>query len=231
LDKYTWTLVRDEEASERWVLNELGDAVGDLIPGVTDARVTLQAPGALLNATAPVEGVEQPIDMVLEVTTSDECPRLDPFLAYLGKQARHVQGWRVKPTLIYDATRSLERGERSDAPNVLVFVQRLDGTTPEHFDRNWYQHAGHADGTEAETEQARMERAREEAERPGGLYRQNRVREAVTPTAWLVHGYTQLQLGMLVPEVPTDPYERTRGEDAFDRWPPRMVQGPELRVR
>ena len=229
MDKYAWTLVRNGGAQERWALDELGDAVGDLIPGVTDARVTLQAPAALLNATAPVGGVEQPIDAVLEITTMDECPPLDPWHEFLGGCCAHVQGWRVKPTVIFDATGALERGEQSDTPNVLVFVQRLDGTTPGHFDTNWYKHAGHADGNEAESEHSREERTREEAEH-GGLYRQNRVLEAVTPTAWVVHGYTQLQLGMLIPVVPAEPYERTRGEEAFDRWPPRMVQGPQHRI-
>ena len=191
--------------------------------------MTLQPADSYLNAAVPVDGMDVAVDAALEVTTTDECPPLDAWHEYLGSHSAHVQGWRVKPTLIFDATRRLARGERSESPNVLVFVQRLDGTTPEHFDHNWYKHAGHADGAEAESDESRAERAREE-EQSGGLYRQNRVVEPVTPTSWLVHGYTQLHLGFLVPEVPDEPYERTRGEEAFDRWPPHMVQGPEYRV-
>jgi hypothetical protein len=225
MDKYAWTLVRPPS------LDDLVAAIGELAPSASDARVTIQAEDAVLNAIVPVDGEEAPVDAVLELTTDVESPPLDPFLAFLDERCAHVQGWRVRSTLIFDATEPLAVGGTSKIPNVLVFVQRLDGTTPEHFTENWYRHAGHADGQEAESDASRAERAREEAESPGGLYRQNRVLEPVTPTAWIVHGYTQLQLGFLVPEVPAEPYERTRGEDAFDRWPPRMVQGFEHRIR
>jgi hypothetical protein len=228
-DKYAWTLVAAEGAPDGWFFDRLGALVAELVPGATDARVTVQDPDAILNATVPLGGEDRPVDAVLEVAVDIECPPFDPFLAALADQCAHVQGWRVKPTVIFDATLPLERGQQSAAPNVMVFVQRLDGTTPAHFDANWFKHAGHADGVEAESNESRAEREREEAER-GGLYRQNRVLEPVTPTAWVVHGFTQLQLGFLVPEVPAEPYERTRGEEAFDRWPPRMVQGSEHRI-
>jgi hypothetical protein len=221
VDKYAFTLVGMPDV--------LGAMVADLVPGATDARVTVQDPDAVLNAAVSVDGEDRAVDAVLEVTTELECPPLDPFLAALEQRCAHVQGWRVNPTVIFDATTPLERGQQSPSPHVMVFVQRLDGTTPAHFDENWFKHAGHADGAEAESDDSRAERTREEAE-SGGLYRQNRVLEPITPTAWVVHGFTQLQLGFLVPEVPTESYERTRGEDAFDRWPPRMVQGPEHRI-
>lgn len=225
VDKYTWTL-----AGVTAPLHDLAAVLRELVIGASDARVTLQDPEARLNASVPIDGEEHPVDAVLELAVQAECPLLDAWHDWLREHAAHVQGWRVKPTLIFDATRPLEVGGRSDGPNVLVFVQRLDGTTPEHFDENWYKHAGHDDGRETESDHSRAERAREEAESPGGLYWQNRVLEPVTSTAWVVHGYTQLQLGMLIPEVPAEPYERTRGEDAFDRWPPRMVQGVEHRI-
>ena len=108
-------------------------------------------------------------------------------------------------------------GEPSAFPNVLCFIERLDGTTPEHFDRNWSIHAGHLDGQEAESEQSIAERRREEESSPGQLYRQNRVVEPVTPTAWVVHGYTQLRFPFLLPPVGDEPYARVRGEEDFDR--------------
>jgi hypothetical protein len=222
-DKYAFTLVAAPAP------DQLGALVADLVPDAVDARVTVQDPGAVLNACVRVDAEEQPVGALLEVTTDAECPPLDPLLAALGERSAHVQGWRVKPTVIFDATAPLEVGRQSPSPNVMVFVQRIDGTTPAHFDENWFKHAGHADGAEAESDESRRERAREEAE-SGGLYRQNRVLEPVTPVAWVVHGYTQLQLGFLVPEVPAEPYERTRGEAPFDRWPPRMVKGIEHRI-
>ena len=233
MNKHAWTIARSRDSTHAefgaWVFADLASTVKELIPSARDTRITLQDEDAILNATVPVGREDVAVDAVLEITTANECPPMDPWHEFLVGHCAHVQGWRVKPTVIFDATRALERGEQSDAPNVLVFVQRLDGTTPEHFDTNWYKHAGHADGAEAESEHSREERAREEAGH-GGLYRQNRVLEAVTPTAWVVHGYTQLQLGMLIPAVPEEPYERTRGEEPFDRWPPRMVQGPEHRI-
>jgi hypothetical protein len=224
MDKYAWTLVRPPS------LDDLVAAIAELVPSACEARVTVQAEEAVLNAVVPVGGEEVAVDAVLELASDVECAPLDPFVAFLEERCAHVQGWRVRPTLIFDATQPLAVGGMSQFPNVLVFVQRLDGTTPEHFTKNWYKHAGHADGQEADSDTSRAERAREQAESPGGLYRQNRVLEPVTPTAWVVHGYTQLQLGFLVPEVPAEPYERTRGEEAFDRWPPRMVQGFEHRI-
>jgi len=167
---------------------------------------------------------------VIEVETSETCPPLDEFHAYLGEYWAHSQGWRVKPTLIYDSSQPRALGEPSKSPTTFIFVERLDGTTPEHFDRHWYIHAGHNDGREAESDASRAERHREEAEAPDRLYRQNRVIEAITPTAWVIHGYTQLQLGFFVPELGPDPYPRVRGEEPFDRWPPRILQGFEYRI-
>lgn len=99
----------------------------------------------------------------------------------------HVQGWRAA---MYDAPERSVIGIRSVLPQTHVFVQRLDGTTPEHFDRNWFIHGGHGDGREAETDASREERRREEETKPGQRYIQNRILEPITPTAWVVHGHT-----------------------------------------
>ncbi len=46
---------------------------------------------------------------------------------------------------------------------MLWINQRLDGTTPEFYNRNWYIHAGHLDGQEAESEESRANRQRMES--------------------------------------------------------------------
>src|SRR5450432_2947646 len=38
---------------------------------------------------------------------------------------------------------------------MLWINQRLDGTTPEFYSRNWYVHGGHLDGHEAESDTSR----------------------------------------------------------------------------
>jgi hypothetical protein len=221
MDKCTWTLVRARTTSrdgfDEWALSELGDALGAHLPGVSDARVTLQPPEAFGNATVPLGDGDALVDAMLEVTTTESYLPLDDWHAYLRARCAHVQGWRVAPTVIYDHTREPSPGEACDGPSIFVWLERLDGTTPEHFSREWYRHAGYG------TDDAG-------ADNPGGLYRQNRVLEPLTPTAWLVHGYTQLHFGFLIPDPGQVQYERTRGEEPFDRWPARYVQGPEHRI-
>jgi hypothetical protein len=233
VDKCVWTLTAGTEGDvdelQKCLLTELAEVATKLVPSAVSLHVTIQDQAALSAALVDVDGVSRPVDAVVELTTSESFVPLDEFTAHLRSLAAQVQGWRVKPTLIYDSTEPRRLGEPSPSTSILVFVERLDGTTPEHFTRNWYIHAGHPDGEEAESEASRAERRREEAEGPR-LYRQNRVLEPITPTAWLIHGYTQLQMGFEIPEVPVEPYARVRGEDDFDRWPSRILQGPEYRV-
>jgi hypothetical protein len=221
MDTCTWTLVRTRgtthDVFDRWALGELVGALTGHLPGVIDARVTLQPEDAFTNATVPVGDEAVPVDAMLQVTTADSYVPLDAWHAYLRSHCAHVQGWRVEPTVIYDHTHAPEPGETCDSPSIFVWLERLDGTTPEHFSREWYRHAGYG------TDDAG-------ADNPQGLYRQHRVLEAITPTAWLTHGYTQLHFGFLIPDPGPVQYERTRGEQPFDRWPARYVQGPEHRI-
>lgn len=236
MEKLTWTLARrpevDPHAFRQEMLTDLPQRVVDLMPAVIGVTITLQDLDAYSGARVPVDGVEQPADVLLEVTASERFVALDPLHEMLHDRCGHVQGWRMKPTVIYDASTPSAIGEASAFVSVNVFVERLDGTSPRHFDQNWYKHAGHPDGQEADSPGSLAERRREEDAMPGGRYIQNRVIEPVTPTAWLVHGYTQLLFPIHVPPVEgTPPYERTRGEEPFDRWPPRVLQGREYRVR
>ena len=232
MDKYTWTVAGGFETGS-WTPEQFGRfaaTVKKLLPSAKAAYVTVQEPGLLASPADEGGGGGALVDAVIEVETSEHWPPLDDFHAHLRGAWAHVQGWQVKPALIYDSTRPRPLGEPSVSPSILIFVERLDGTTPEHFHRNWYIHAGHLDGEEAETEESLAERRREEAADADRIYRQNRVVEAITPTTWLTHGYTQLQMGFTVTELPVDPYPRVRGEADFDRWPPRIVQGFEYRV-
>jgi hypothetical protein len=235
MDKLTWTLTRgaggDVGDFQRFVLDELVPGAAGLVPSCVEARVTLQEPDAYSRAFVDPGGGERPVDALLELVASEDFVALDPVNEYLAAHTGHVQGWRVRPNLIYDASTPVGIGEPSVFPNIFCFIERLDGTTPEHFDRNWSIHAGHLDGEEAASEESLAERRRQEKEQPGQLYWQNRVLESITPTAWVVHGYTQLQFGFLLPSVGDEPYARERGEADFDRWPPRIVQGHEYRVR
>jgi hypothetical protein len=234
MEKYIWTLTGfpnvDRAGLSHQLLEELPKTIRKLLPSAVEAHVTIQEINEYSGALVDIPEGAQAVDAVVEVETSAPCPPFDDFHAYLREGWAHSQGWRVKPTLIYDSTRPRALGEPSRSPTNFVFVERLDGTSPDHFDRNWYIHAGHPDGCEAESEASLQERRREEAEAPDRLYRQNRVLEPITPTAWVVHGYTQLQLGFFVPELGPDPYARVRGEEPFDRWPPRIFQGFEYRI-
>ncbi len=226
--KCAWTLAgpkgRDRKAFQDFVLNDLAKAAARLMPGATGVSVTLQQPDAWSGASVPVENVQQPVDAVLEITVAQPYAPLDPVNAHLSANCGHVQGWRVHPTLIFDASAPTPLGQPSAQPNVLVFLRRLDGATPEHFHHNWYMHAGHPDGQEAESEASRATRAGMERSMRG-RYVQNRTLEAITPTAWVMTGYTSLNLPALM-TGPVARYERHRGEQIFEEWPPHFVQGP-----
>ncbi len=235
MDKIMWTLARDHgtdiDEFQQSVLQDFAPEAGRLVSSTEEVRVTLQDPSAYSGAVIDLGDGERPVDAALELVAADSYVALDDVNEYLEARCGHVQGWRVRPNLIYDASTPVVLGAPSAFSNIFCFVQRLDGTAPDHFDRNWSIHAGHADGQEAESDASRAERRREEAAGPGQLYRQNRVLEPVTPTAWLIHGYTQLQFPFLLPSVGDEPYARERGEEPFDRWPPRILQGHEYRIR
>ena len=188
--------------------------------------MTIQEPTEYSGAFVELHGAPQRIDGVIEVLSSGSVPRSMSSTA-ISRPLDSCTRMAGEAALIYDSSQPRALGEPSTSPTNFVFVERLDGTTPEHFDRNWYIHAGHSDGREAESEASLAERHREEAEAPDRLYRQNRVIEPITPTAWVLHGYTQLQLGFFVPVLGADAYPRVRGEEPFDRWPPEF---PGLRV-
>lgn len=234
MDKISWTLARlandEAESFKREVLGVLPKQIMELLPGAASVIVTMQKPDEFSGAAVPVAGADRGVDALLEVAVADLYVPLDPVHELLRARCEHVQGWRVHPTLIYDSSTPAPIGEPSLSPAIVAFVERVDGVTPEFFHRNWYIHSGHLDGQEEESPESRAERAREEAT-PGIRYVQNRVIEPVTPTAWLIHGYTQLYFPMFMPSIEGQaPYERVRGEEPFDRWPTRILQGNEYRV-
>jgi hypothetical protein len=235
VEKLTWTLARgDERDRDRftaWLRDDLADAVSTRVRSLSCAHVTVQDGDAYSRSAVATRDGDREVDAVLEIETSDSFTALDGFRSYLASHCAHIQGWRVHPTMIFDVSTAPPLLEPSSATQVMVFLERLDGSTPEHFSRNWYVHAGHLDGEEAESEASRVERARDEDAGFCTRYVQNRVIEPITPTAWVLHGYTQLFLPLLVPEeAAIVPYARDRGEQPFEKWPPRYVQGPELRI-
>ncbi|MEQ1882498.1 MAG: hypothetical protein ABL878_16190, partial [Burkholderiales bacterium] len=149
----------------------------------------------------------------------------------LSGNSGHVQGWRIHQTPIYDWSEPVPLGQPYALPQYICMVERIDGTTAEHFNRNWYMHGGRRDGQEAESEDSRAVHAEWAKNHKGLRYLQNRVIEAVTPTSWVVNGYTELL-----------EYEHWRsagerydakagmGEEHFMKWPPRLLQGPGYRV-
>ena len=84
---------------------------------------------------------------------------------------------------------------------------------------------------EAETEQSRANRARQEEISKDRWYIQNRVLEPITPTAWVVNGFADLTGPVFLPG-PGERYNPKAGfsEESFDRWPPRLIQGSAYRL-
>lgn len=235
VNKISWTLARNEsEGADEFrarLLAQLAPEVGQRLRGLKSLALTVQNADEFSGALVPVGAASRPADVLVEAVVDDLYVPLDPLHELLEQQVGHFQGWRIRSTVIFDASQPAELGQPSDASAVIAFVERLDGVTPAHFDHNWFVHAGHSDGLEAESPESIAERKREE-QVAGGRYLQNRVVEAVTPTAWLIHGYTQLFFPMFMPPLDeVAPYERVRGEEPFDRWPPRILQGREYRVR
>ena len=234
-DKLMWTLVRPDGTGvaefQRYVLEDLAVAAGGLVPDATSVRVTLQEPNAFSGAIVNVGGNDHRVDAVLQITSSGSYVATDPVNSVLSGNCGHVQGWRVHESTMFDSSTPVPLGEAVPFKQMLWINQRMDGKTQEFYSRNWYIHGGHLDGNEAESESSRAYVARHLEVMPGCWYHQNRVLEPITPTAWVVHGFADL----LGPGFIPGPGERYNpkdgmGEDSFDRWPPRVVQGHSYRV-
>ncbi len=234
-DKCTWTLVRPEAAQimefQQYVLHDLAKAAGHLMPDATKVSVTLQEPKAFSGAIVKVGAHDRRVDAVLQITSSGSYVATDPVNAVLTANCGHVQGWRVHETPIYDWTTPVPLGSPVPFKQQLWINQRMDGTTPEHYDRNWYIHGGHLDGQEAESEESRRIHAQQRDTSEGRWYIQNRVLEPITPTAWVVNGFSDLLRNEFLPG-PGERYDPKDGlgEESFDKWPPRLVQGYSYRV-
>lgn len=229
-DKYIWTLIRPVgvrcDEFQHYVLSDLAKAAGEQLPGANSVRVTLQEPHAFSGAFVHVAGVDMRVDAVLQITSSIAYEATDPVLSVLNGNCSHVQGWRVHQSPIYDFSPAKPLGQRLPAHQTLWFNQRLDGMTREAYDYSWYLHAEHPDGQEAASDESRAILAAVAPHRQGNWYIQNRMREPITPTAWVVNGVSDWQTTQFMPSAgerynPQD----GMGEDPFDRWPPRLVQG------
>ena len=233
-DKCMWTLVRHGAGVaefQQYVVADLAKAAGGLVCGATSVRVTLQEPNAFSGAAVRVGEADRRVDAVLQITSSGSYAATDLVNSVLSGICGHVQGWRVHPTTIHDASPPVPLGTPAPFKQFLWINQRLDGTTPEFYSRNWYIHGGHPEGQEAETEQGRANRATQEEISKGRWYIQNRVLEPITPTAWVVNGFADLTGHTFLP----GPGERYKpkaemGEESFDRWPPRLIQGSSWRL-
>lgn len=228
--KFAWTLVRARETTRGDLARSLsGDfraAVLEAIPSAIEIAVTLQEDAAYENADLG----GRPVDALVEITSNEAYPELDAINDLMRRTSSAYQGWRVDPTVIYDVRDPIAAGETWPEPTTAVFIQRIDGTSPEHFTTNWYKHAGFPADQASRPVFQQTKRDRLEEDGPFTIYRQNRVVEPITPVQWVVHGYTQLQIAGLMETYPEEPYERWRHEDPFDRWPPRVLQGFERKV-
>jgi hypothetical protein len=217
-NKCSWTLVRPQGTGQgdfqQLVLHELASAAASLVGEPASITVTLQEAGVFSNADVRIGNGDRPIDALLEIETPHSYVAVSKINEYLLARCDHVQGWRVKSTLIYDASTPVAIGARSSLPIIVAFIRRLDGTTPEQFGRNWLMHA---------------EQAKREGGGAHGRYAQSRVVEPITPTAWVANGYSQLSIPTFIPGVGARATGR-RDEDSFDEWPPRILQGYAYRV-
>ena len=244
-DKLVWTLVRPSGMSARefqdYLLEDLAPAAGELVADTTGVLVSIQEPNTFSGAIVRMGAEDRRVDAVLQVMSSGTYVPTIPVNSVLAAQCDHVQGWRVHESVIHDVSSPLEPGTPVALKQLLWINQRLDGTTPEHYDSNWYIHAGHLDGQEAESEETRRQREerRAAASAQGAIatgpfwYYQNRVREPITPTAWVVNGMSDYLSAEFLPAGPGERYNPGdgMGEASFDEWPPRLFQGYTYRVR
>jgi hypothetical protein len=234
-DKCMWTLVRPDGTGiaefQQYVLEDLAKAAGRLLPGATSVMVTLQEPNAFCGALVRVRDTDRRVDAVLQITSSGSYVATDPVNSVLSGSCGHMQGWRVHPTTIFDESAPVPPGMPVPFKQMLWINQRIDGTTPEFYNRNWYIHAGHLDGHEAESEESRRVHEQRGEQTNGHWYIQNRVLEPITPTAWVVNGYADYLADGFMPG-PGERYDPKAGmgEESFDKWPPRLIQGVPYRV-
>lgn len=234
-DKLVWTLVRpagtDFTDFQQYVLEDLSKAVGALVAGTTQVRVTLQERHAFSGALVRIGDTDRRVDAVVQVISAHSYVATDPVNAVLAANCGHAQGWRVKPTTMDDASPEVALGKPSPFVQTLWMNQRIDGLTPASYSLNWYIHGGHPDGREAETDESRSNRREMEARGMQRWYIQNRVVEPITPTAWVINGFADLTFPSPLPIV-GERYDPKAGfsEDHFDRWPPRVIQGAGYRV-
>ena len=103
-----WTLVRPDGAGiaefQQYVLDDLAEAAGGLVPGVNSVRVTLQERNAFCGGVVNVGGADRRVDAVLQITSADSYVATDPVNSVLSGNCGHVQGWRVHPTTIHDTS-------------------------------------------------------------------------------------------------------------------------------
>jgi hypothetical protein len=230
-----WTLVRPDGAGiaefQQYVLEDLAKAAGHLLPGATGVMVTLQEPNTFCGALVRVRDTDRRVDAVLQITSSGSYVATDHVNSVLSGNCGHVQGWRVHPTTIFDESAPVPPGMPVPFKQMLWINQRIDGTTPEFYNRNWYVHAGHLDGQEAESEESRRVHEQRGEQTNGHWYIQNRVLEPITPTAWVVNGYADYLADGFMPG-PGERYnpKAGMGEESFDKWPPRLIQGVPYRV-
>ena len=234
-DKLVWTLVRPEGTGftefQEYVLKDLATAAGGAVAGTTQVRVTLQARHAFSGALVRIGETDRRVDAVVQVISAESYVATDPVNAVLAANCGHVQGWRVHPTTMDDASPEVALGEPSPFVQTLWMNQRIDGITPEFYSQNWYLHGGHPDGQDAETDESRANRKEMEARGMQRWYIQNRVLEPITPTAWVINGFADLTFPGYLPII-GERYDPKAGfdEEHFDRWPPRVIQGAAYRV-
>lgn len=234
-DKLVWTLVRADgtgfDEFQQYVLEELAEAAGALVAGTTQVRVTLQARHAFSGALVRIGETDRRVDAVVQIISADEYVATDPVNTVLTANCGHVQGWRVQPTTMDDASPEVPLGKPSPQVQTLWMNQRIDGITPEFYSSNWYIHAGHPDGQAPATDESRANRKEMEARGMERWYIQNRVLEPITPTAWVINGFADLTFPAPLPAV-GERYDPKAGfdEEHFDRWPPRVIQGAAYRL-
>ncbi len=234
-DKLAWTLVRPTRARmvefQEYVLSDLAKAAGHLVPGTTAVFVAVQDPNEFSGAIVRVGAEDRRVDAVLQITSSGSYVPTDPVNTVLSANCGHVQGWRTHQTPIFDESAPVRPGTQVPHKQLLWINQRLDGTTPDFYDRNWYIHAGHLDGREAESEESRKVHEQRGQQTKGLWYIQNRVLEPITPTAWVVNGISDYLSDAFMPG-PGERYDPKlgMGEESFDKWPPRLFQGYTYRV-
>ena len=237
-DKLMWTLVRPEAPAiaefQQYVLEDLAVAAGGLVPGVTSVRVTLQEPNTFSGAIVNVGGDDRRVDAVLQITSSG-------FVR--GDRPRELgaeRELRPRPGMAGPRRRRCTTRAPTCRSGRRVPSSRCCGSTSAWTARRPSSTAGTGTST-AGTSTARKPRASEPrrtaarhlrgADR-ARWYIQNRVLE---PDHADGLGRERVRRSSWAPASLPGPGERYNpkdgmGEESFDRWPPRVVQGSSYRV-